>query len=107
MNKELLEKIMELKRTERQAKEERVSLEEQLFQSYKPMLVKKSNTFRDGDFKITIQLNEKVRVKKGELVPLDADIYTEKVDDKKLSAYVGQPWVETYTNSPTITIVKE
>lgn len=107
MDKAVLERIMELKRIERQAKEERVTLEEQLYQAYKPLLVKKSNTFRDGDFKITINLNEKVRLKKGELPPLGADVYTEKIDEKKLLAYVGQPWVEQYSNSPTITVVKE
>lgn len=107
MNTELLEKIMELKRIERTAKEERVVLEQQLIDSVKPGLIKKTTTIREGDYKITITLNEKVRVKSGEVVPLGIDVYKPTVDEKKLMMYVGQPWVETYQNAPTIKVVKE
>ena len=107
MEKSVLMRVIELKKIERDAKEERVALEQQLFEAYKPMLVKKSNTFRDGDFKITITLNEKFRIKDGFAAPLDADIYEPALSQKKCLEYVGAEWLEQYSNSPTVKVSME
>ena len=104
MEKEVLNRVMELKKIEREAKEERVALEQRIFEAYKPLLAKKSNTFRDGDFKICITLNDRFRIKEGFAAPLDADIYEPALSQKKCLDYVGAEWLEEYSNAPTVKI---
>lgn len=104
MEQTVLNRVMELKKIEREAKEERVALEQQLFEHYKPLLTKKSNTFRDGDFKISITINEKFRIKDGFAAPLDADIWEPALSQKKCVQYVGAEWLEQYENAPSIKI---
>lgn len=104
----MLEKWMMLKQKEREIKEERVALEESIFMKYGNAIQNKSTTIRDGGFKISIKLNEKLKVVKGVTPPAYAtDIYTLKVDEKKLEKYANEEWVETVMNKPTIDIVKE
>lgn len=104
MEQTVLNRVMELKKIEREAKEERVALEQQLFEHYKPLLTKKSNTFRDGDYKISIQINEKYRIREGFAPPPDADIYEPALSQKKCVQYLGAEWLEQYENAPTIKV---
>jgi hypothetical protein len=104
----MLEKWMMLKQKEREIKEERIALEESIFMKYGNAVQNKSTTIRDGDFKISIKLNEKLKVAKGITPPAYAtDIYTMKVDEKKLEKYADENWVEKVMNKPSIDIVKE
>lgn len=104
----MLEKWMKLKQQERQIKEERVALEESIFMKYGNAIQKKSTTIRDGAFKISIKINEKLKVVKGAIPPAYAhDIYVQKVDEKKLEKYADEGWVERVMNKPTIEVVRE
>lgn len=104
MEVEVLQRIMELKKIERTAKEERVALEQRVFERYKPLLVKKSSTFRDGDYKISIAVNEKYRLKEGATYPIDADIWEPALSQKKCAFFEGAEWLEKYSTSPTIKV---
>lgn len=104
----MLERWMQLKALERQIKDERVALEESIFMKYGNALQKEHNTIRDGEYKITIKINEKLKVVKGITPPAYAhDIYVQKVDEKKLEKYADENWVEKVMNKPSIDIVKE
>lgn len=102
---EKLQRWLELKAIENRVKEERVALEEYIFTKYENSLIKTSNTIREGNYKITIKINEKLKVV-GDIPPT-ADVYSMKVDDKKLEKYSTENWVQRVMNKPTITIVKE
>lgn len=104
----MLEKWMQLKALERQIKDERVALEEHIFMKYGNALQKEHNTIRDGEYKITIKINEKLKVVKGVVPPAYAhDIYVQKVDEKKLKKYADENWVERVMNKPSIEVVRE
>lgn len=104
----MLEKWMQLKAKERQIRDERVALEERIFMKYENALQKQYNTIRDGEYKITIKINEKLKVVKGAIPPAYAnDIYVQKVDEKKLEKYADENWVERVMNKPTIEVVRE
>ena len=104
----MLEKWMQLKSKERQIRDERVALEERIFMKYGNAIQNKSTTIRDGAFKVSIKLNEKLKVVKGAIPPAYAhDIYVQKVDEKKLEKYADENWVERVINKPTIDVVRE
>lgn len=108
---ELLQKWLELKSVENKAKEERVALEEQIWNEFESDTLKEGKlcgTMSEDDFKITIKLNPKFKITDESLVPEDADIYKQVVDEKKLAADYdeGAIWVERVWNKPTFTIVK-
>lgn len=110
MNKrELLQQWLELKNVENKAKEERVSLEEQIFIEYGDDCIvngKSSGTITEGEFKLTIKMNSKLKVPQEDLIPEGVDVWKTIVDDKKLSQYANENWVETVVNKPTFTVVK-
>lgn len=107
---ELLERWMELKSIENDAKEERVALEEQIFVEYANKTGTKeklSETINEGDIKLTIKLNRKLKVTDESLIPEDADVYKQVVDEKKLENYKDEDWVEECWNKPTFTVVRK
>lgn len=107
---ELLERWMELKSIEDDAKRERVVLEEQIFVKYADKTATKekmSETINDEDIKLTIKLNRKLKVTDESLIPEDADVYKQVVDEKKLENYKDEDWVEEYWTKPTFTIVRK
>ena len=104
MIRETLERWMKLKEIESTAKEERIALEEHIFTEYAPSTEQQSLVTNDGEFKITIKLNKKLKVK-GE-VPENVDIYKQVVDESKLKMYDKESWVETVWNKPTITVTR-
>lgn len=106
---ELLQQWLELKTIENDAKEKRVALEEQIFTEYADQTGNKekmSETVSEGDFKLTIKLNRKLKVTDESLIPENADVYKEVIDEKKLQNYVDEIWVEEVWNKPTFTVVK-
>ena len=106
----MLERWMELKAIENDAKEERVALEEQIFVQYADKTGTKeklSETINDGDIKLTIKLNRKLKVNDESLIPEGADIYKQVVDEKKLENYKDEEWVSEVWNKPTFTIVRK
>jgi len=110
MRTELLEKWMELKSIEDDAKRERVALEEQIFVEYADKTGTKeklSETINDGDIKLTIKLNRKLKVNDESLIPEGADVYKQVVDEKKLENYKDEEWVSEVWNKPTFTIVRK
>ena len=104
MIRETLERWMKLKEIESKAKEERIALEEHIFTEYVFSTEQQSLVTNDGEFKITIKLNKKLKVK-GE-VPENVDIYKQVVDESKLKMYDKESWVETVWNKPTITVTR-
>ena len=107
---ELLEKWLELKNTENKAKEERVALEEQLWIEFEKDALhsgKLSGTVNEGDFKLTIKMNPKFKIVDDDLVPEGLDIYKTVVDEKKLSEFEDEDWVEKVWNKPTFTVVRK
>lgn len=110
MRTELLEKWMELKSIEDDAKRERVALEEQIFVEYADKTATKekmSETINDEDIKLTIKLNRKLKVNDESLVPSDADIYKKVVDEKKLESFKDENWVDEVWNKPSFTVVRK
>lgn len=106
---ELLQRWLDLKTIENEAKEKRVALEEQIFTEYADKTGNKeklSEIVTDNEFKLTIKLNRKLKVSDESMVPENADIYKEVVDEKKLQDYIDEPWVEEVWNKPTFTVVK-
>lgn len=107
---ELLEKWLALKSTENKAKEERVALEEQLWIEFEQEALqngKLSGTVNEGDLKLTIKMNPKFKVSDEALIPEGVDIYKKVVDEKKLSEFEGENWVEKTYNKPTFTVVRK
>lgn len=108
--KELLEKWLELKNIENKAKEERVALEEQLWIEFEQEALqngKLSGTVNEDEFKLTIKMNPKLKVTDETLIPEGVDIYKTVIDDKKLSQFEGENWVEKTYNKPTFTVVRK
>lgn len=108
---ELLQKWLELKDVENKAKEERVALEEQIWNEFESDTIvdgKLSGTMSEENYKLTIKLNPKFKITDESLVPEDADIYKQVIDEKKLAADYeeGAIWVEKIWNKPTFTILK-
>lgn len=109
-NSKLLERWMELKAIENDAKEERIALEEQIFINYADATANKSKlseTITDGDVKVTIKLNRKLKLIDDAAIPEGVDIYKVVVDEKKLDAYKDEDWVEETWNKPTFTVVRK
>ena len=110
MRTELLERWMELRAIENDAKEERVALEEQIFTEYADRTGTKeklSETINDGDLKLTIKLNRKLKVIDESLIPENADVFKQVVDEKKLENYKDEDWVSEVWNKPTFTVVRK
>jgi hypothetical protein len=108
--KELLERWLELKNVENKAKEERVALEEQIWIEFEQDTLpdgKLSGTMNEDEFKLTIKLNPKFKIIDEDLIPEGVDIYKNVVDEKKLSEFEGESWVEKTWNKPTFTVVRK
>lgn len=108
--KELLEKWLELKGVENKAKEERVALEEQIWIEFEQDTLqngKLSGTINEDELKLTIKLNPKLKVVDESLIPEGTDIYKTVIDEKKLSEFEGESWVEKTWNKPTFTVVRK
>lgn len=106
---DLLAKWMDLKAIENEAKEQRVALEEQLFVEFADKTGNKekmSETINEGEYKLTIKLNKKLKVTDETLIPSGIDVYKQVIDEKKLADYIDEVWVEETWNKPTFTVTK-
>lgn len=106
---ELLQKWLELKEQETKAKEQRVALEEQIWNEFQEDAIKAgkmSGSVTEDDYKVTIKINAKLKVTDENQIPPFADVYKTVIDEKKLVEFENEPWVECVYNKPTFTVVK-
>lgn len=108
---DLLKRWLELKEIENKAKEERVALEEQIWIEFEQDTLqdgKLSGTLNEDEFKLTIKLNPKYKIKDENLIPEGVDVYKQVVDEKVLAKYYDSSsnWIEKTWNKPTFNIVK-